>query len=50
MLTTVTWIAVVVLAVGSLGVFVFFVRDIPKVIPRRRDDDEAGHGNPPTGS
>jgi hypothetical protein len=30
-----TWIAVVVLGFGSIGVFVFFLRDLSKVFPKR---------------
>ena len=37
-MTAVTWIAVVVLGVGSLGVFVFFLRDLPSVLPDPAED------------
>jgi hypothetical protein len=48
MLTVLTWIAVVVLGVGSLAVFAFFLRDLPKVVPERREKSDAGHGPRPT--
>ncbi len=40
MMTAVTWIAVVVLGVGSVGVFAFFLRDLPKIMPERRDRND----------
>ena len=41
-MTLVTWIAVVVLGIGSVGVFVFFLRDLSKVLPRRVEDGDTG--------
>jgi hypothetical protein len=38
-LTALTWLAVAVLGAGSIGVFVFFVRDLPGVMPNATDDD-----------
>lgn len=43
MMTVVTWVAVVVLGVGSLVVFAFFLRDLPKVLPKRREKSDAEH-------
>lgn len=36
-----TWINVAILAAGSLGVFVGFVRDLPGLL-RRSNDSESG--------
>jgi hypothetical protein len=41
MMTVMTWVAVVVLGVGSLTVFAFFLRDLPKVLPKRREKNDA---------
>jgi hypothetical protein len=47
MMTVVTWVAVVVLGVGSLVVFAFFLRDLPKVLPKRREKSDAENGSRP---
>ena len=41
-MTAVTWLAVVVLGIGSVGVFGFFLRDLPGVLPDPVDDDLVG--------
>ncbi len=48
MMTVATWVAVVVLGVGSLAVFAFFLRDLPKVLPKRREKNDAEHDSRPT--
>jgi len=40
MMTAVTWIAVGVLGFGSLAVFGFFLRDLPKIMPEHREKDD----------
>ncbi len=45
-MTAVTWVAAVVLGVGSVGVFVFFLRDVSKVLPKLDEDDDLDHDGP----
>jgi hypothetical protein len=47
-LTALTWLAVAVLSVGSIGVFVFFLRDVPGVLPGKTDDGTANDRQPKT--
>ena len=44
-MTALTWLAVVVLGVGSLAVFAFFLRDVRSVLPnaRRRSPSDSDH-------
>jgi hypothetical protein len=46
--TVVTWIAVVVLGVGSLAVFGFFLRDLSGVLPGSDNDEAIDNDGPPT--
>ncbi len=48
-MTAVTWLSVAVLGIGSIGVFAFFIRDLPSVLPDAAgndatDDDVADGG------
>jgi len=45
-LTALTWLAVVVLSVGSIGVFIFFLRDLPGVLPNAADNEAADDEHP----
>ncbi len=45
LLTLVTWAAVVVLVVGSLAVFVWFLFDIQKVLHGPAPGSEGGEGD-----
>jgi hypothetical protein len=47
-LTALTWLAVVVLSAGSIGVFIFFLRDIPGVLPGKTDDGTIDGSQPKT--
>jgi hypothetical protein len=38
-MTVVTWLAILVLGPGSVAVFVFFLRDLKKVLGERRGAD-----------
>ena len=40
-LTALTWLAVVVLSLGSIGVFIFFLRDLPGVLPSAANNEAA---------
>ena len=44
-MTALTWLAVAVLGVGSIAVFLFFLRDVPRVLPRAPEDAEGGDAN-----
>jgi hypothetical protein len=45
-LTALTWLAVVVLSLGSIGVFVFFLRDLPGVLPNKANHRASGDDHP----
>jgi hypothetical protein len=45
-LTALTWLAVAVLSAGSVGVFIFFLRDIPGVLPNAANHRASGDDQP----
>jgi hypothetical protein len=45
-LTALTWLAIVVLSLGSIGVFIFFLRDLPGVLPNAANHRASGDDQP----